>query len=271
MCKFRWRSETKFFPYQPPVRLVEPLVGLVVFLHTPSNYNSNNKQEILPWSSSPQTQWRSRLWPCCGHRQNDSPCTGDDLSCSVYVRSSVPCSCRTRCAPTPRLPRLRSPPGLPTLRVATFDLSALAADDDGPATGSPAALRAGDVVELELWRLPSEDPAGKVSPNVGSLKRLTGDGRPSTGIWGSMSSLPFAISPFSPSPADDSDNDASARGAIPASLRDRLVGTRRPLSLAIELSQFLEITVTVHKVYLMLFAKFQHYFQFGFILKFYTK
>ena len=193
----------------------------------------NHSCEWLPWSSSPQAQWRSRLWPCWGHRQYDSPCTGVDLSCSVYDRSRVPCSrCLPRCAPTPRLPRLRSPPGLPTLRAVTFDLSAALAadDDDGPATGSATTLRVGDVDELALWR-PADDPNGKVSPNVGSLKRLTGDGRPFSGI---TSSLLSAICPLKPSSADDSVRDTSVRGWSPASLRDRLVGTRRRLSLAIK-------------------------------------
>jgi len=144
----------------------------------------------------------------------------------VHVRIRVPCSWRARCAPTPRLPRLRSPPGLPTL-TATLDLSELDADDDGPATGSPAVLRTGEVVELELLRT-EEGPAGILSPSVGSLKRLTGDGRPSTDISASLLS---AISRFRPSPpADD-------RGGSRASRRDRRLGTRRLLSLAIKLPQ----------------------------------
>lgn len=183
-----------------------------------------------PWSSSPQTQWRSRLWPCCGHRQNDSPWTGMERSCSAYDRSSEPCSCLVLWAPTPRLPRLRSPPGLRTLRVATLDRSGLPADDDdGPGTGSSSAPRTGDPVELALCRLADASDPGKVSPSVGSLKRRAGDGRPPTAVvCRTASSLPFAMSPIRPSPADD-------RGSSPASLRDRLVGIKRPRSLAIDL------------------------------------
>jgi len=167
----------------------------------------------------------------------------------VYDRSRPPCSCRPRCVPTtPRLPR-RDPPGLPTLiRVATLDLSVTAAanddDDDGPETTSTVALRVGDAAELALCRADAAAAAaGSVSRIAGSLNRLTGDGRPLTGgIRRTTSSLPSPICLISPSPADDRVEDDTAIGASPASLRDRLVGTRRPLSLAIELSQLSENT-----------------------------
>jgi len=143
----------------------------------------------------------------------------------VYERSSEdrsseePCSCRrARWAPTPRRPRLRSPPGLRALGEAAVDRP-----DDGPGTGSTAA------VEPALCR-PEDVPADpEVSPGVGSLERLAGDGRPSAAVRrAAAASLLSAVSPICRSPADD-------RGPSPASLRDRLVGTKRPLSLAIEL------------------------------------